>query len=47
MAAAGHRFLSFEDWRTIERAERERGHMLDKPAEKFVRVDEMLSAAGG
>ena len=47
MAAAGHRFLSFEDWRTIERAERERGRMLAKPAEKFVRVDEMLSAAGG
>lgn len=42
-----HRVVSFDEWRTIEQAERERGLALDKPAEKFVRVDEMLAAAWG
>ena len=47
LAEAGHRVVSFEDWRAIERAERERGRVRDKPAEKFVRVADMLSAADG
>jgi len=40
-----HRIVAFEDWLAIERAERARGLLADKPAEKFVRVAEMLAAA--
>ena len=45
LAAASHRVVSFEDWRAIERAEHERGQALDKAAEKFVCIEEMLAAA--
>lgn len=47
LEAAGHRVVSFEHWLAIERAERERGQRLSKPAEKFVRVPDMLAAALG
>jgi ferredoxin--NADP+ reductase len=41
----GHRVVAFDDWLAIERAERERGLLADKPSEKFVCVAEMLAAA--
>lgn len=47
LEAAGHRVVSFEHWLAIEHAERERGRQLSKPAEKFVRVPDMLAAALG
>jgi ferredoxin--NADP+ reductase len=45
LGGKGHRIVAFEDWLAIERAERARGLLADKPAEKFVRVAEMLAAA--
>ncbi|MBA3596418.1 MAG: FAD-dependent oxidoreductase [Methylibium sp.] len=45
--AAGHRVVTFDDWLAIERAEQERGRALNKVAEKFVRVPDMLAAAAG
>lgn len=41
---SNHRFVSFEDWLAIERAELTRGTERQKAAEKFVSVDEMLAA---
>ncbi|MBA3588241.1 FAD-dependent oxidoreductase [Methylibium sp.] len=43
--AMGHRVVTFDNWLAIERAEQERGHALNKVAEKFVRVPDMLVAA--
>lgn len=40
-----HRAVTFAEWQAIEHAERERGRHCDKPAEKFVRVEEMLEVA--
>jgi ferredoxin--NADP+ reductase len=45
LGGKGHRIVAFEDWLAIERAERARGLMADKAAEKFVCVAEMLAAA--
>ncbi|MFH1815067.1 MAG: FAD-dependent oxidoreductase [Pseudomonadota bacterium] len=42
-----HRVIDFAAWQTIERVEQARGQARDKPAEKFVRVDDMLAAAHG
>jgi ferredoxin--NADP+ reductase len=39
----GVRAVSFEDWRTIDRAEIARGKPMGKPREKFTRVAEMLA----
>ncbi len=39
--------VSFADCQLIEQAERQRGLLADKTAEKFVRVSEMLAAARG
>jgi NADPH-dependent glutamate synthase beta subunit-like oxidoreductase len=38
------RLVSFDDWRAIDVAEKERGLPLGKPREKFTRVPEMLAA---
>ena len=45
LCGKGHRIVAFEDWLSIERAERARGLLADKPAEKFVCVAQMLAAA--
>jgi ferredoxin--NADP+ reductase len=45
LAAKRHRVVAFDDWLAIERAERARGLLADKPSEKFVCVAEMLAAA--
>jgi ferredoxin--NADP+ reductase len=42
-----HRIIDFAGWQAIERVEKARGQARDKPAEKFVRVDDMLAAARG
>ena len=42
-----HPVVDFAGWQAIERAEQLRGRAMDKPAEKFVRVDDMLAAARG
>ena len=42
-----HRVVDFAGWQAIERAEQLRGQAMDQPAEKFVRVDDMLAAARG
>ncbi len=42
-----HRVIDFAAWQAIERVEQARGQARDKPAEKFVRVDDMLAAAHG
>jgi ferredoxin--NADP+ reductase len=47
LAGRAHRVVDFAGWQAIERAEQLRGQALDKPAEKFVRVDEMLAVASG
>jgi ferredoxin--NADP+ reductase len=38
------RLVSFDDWKAIDVAEKERGLPLGKPREKFTRVPEMLTA---
>ncbi|MBU0604510.1 MAG: FAD-dependent oxidoreductase [Gammaproteobacteria bacterium] len=43
----GHRVIDLAGWLAIERAERARGEALDKPMDKFVRIDDMLAAAAG
>jgi NADPH-dependent glutamate synthase beta subunit-like oxidoreductase len=40
----GVRIVSFEEWKVIEHAEKKRGLVLQKPAEKFTDVMEMLAA---
>lgn len=45
LAAGGQRVVDFTGWKVIERAEIERGRLDGKPAEKFVRIDDMLAAA--
>lgn len=39
------RAINFDDWRAIEAAEKERGNVRGKVAEKFVHVSEMLAVA--
>lgn len=39
----GGRPVSYDDWRTIDTAEIERGSSAGKPREKFTRIAEMLS----
>jgi ferredoxin/flavodoxin---NADP+ reductase len=46
LAERGVRFVSFEDWRTIDQAEIGRGEPHGRPRVKFVRVEEMLGAIG-
>jgi ferredoxin--NADP+ reductase len=38
------RIVSFDDWMTIDAAEKHRGALLGKPREKFVSVPDMLAA---
>lgn len=45
LAADRRRVVDFAGWRAIEQAEAERGRAGGKPAEKFVRVEDMLDAA--
>lgn len=40
----GVRVVSFDDWQRIDASEIERGQKIGKPREKYVSVDEMLSA---
>jgi ferredoxin/flavodoxin---NADP+ reductase len=40
----GVKFVSYGDWKTIDRLERERGASLGKTREKFSTVEDMLSA---
>jgi len=42
----GVRFVSYDDWRRIDAVEIERGQLVGKPREKFVTIEDMLSAAG-
>jgi len=42
----GVQMVSYEDWKRIDAAEREMGTKSGKPREKFVRVEDMLRAAG-
>jgi len=46
LSARGVRVVTWEDWKRIDVAERERGGAAGKVREKFTRVDEMLKAAG-
>ena len=46
LAERGVRYVSFEDWRAIDRAEVGRGEPHGRPRVKFVRVEEMLEALG-
>lgn len=41
-ALEGKRIVHYDDWLRIDAAEKERGRALDKPREKFVRVQDML-----
>jgi NADPH-dependent glutamate synthase beta subunit-like oxidoreductase len=43
LRSRGVRTVSFEEWKLIERAEKMRGLALQKPAEKFIDVNEMLA----
>jgi len=45
LASRGVRVVSYAQWRAIDAAEVARGAAVGKPREKFVDVDEMLSAA--
>jgi ferredoxin--NADP+ reductase len=45
LSRAGTSYIGFDQWLAIERAEQDRGRPLRKPAEKFVRVPDMLAAA--
>ena len=45
LAERGVRYISFEDWRAIDRAEIGRGEPHGRPRVKFVRVEEMLEWA--
>ena len=40
----GVKVFSFDDWQKIDAAEVERGQKIGKPREKFISVEEMLSA---
>ena len=40
------KFVTFADWKKIDAAEIERGKPLGKPREKFIKIEEMLQAAG-
>ena len=44
MSERGVRFVTFEDWQAIDRAEVGRGEPHGRPRVKFVRVEEMLDA---
>ena len=46
LAERGVRFVSFEDWQAIDRAEVGRGEPHGRPRVKFVRIEEMLEALG-
>src|SRR5690606_19666232 len=46
LAERGVRYVSFEDWQAIDRAEVGRGEPQGRPRVKFVRVEEMLSTLG-
>ena len=41
------RVVSWEDWRRIDAAERQRGLLLGKEREKFTRTADMIAAARG
>ena len=46
LAERGTRYVSFEDWQTIDQAEIGRGEPHGRPRVKFVRVEEMLDSLG-
>ena len=46
LAERGVRYVTFEDWQAIDRAEVGRGEPHGRPRVKFVRVEEMLEHAG-
>jgi ferredoxin--NADP+ reductase len=46
LAERGVRYVSFEDWQTINQAEVGRGEPHGRPRVKFVRVEEMLESLG-
>lgn len=46
LAERGVRYVSFEDWQEIDRAEVARGEAQGRPRVKFVRVEDMLSVVG-
>jgi ferredoxin--NADP+ reductase len=45
LAQRSVRPVSFQDWETIDQAERARGLPHGKPREKFTRISEMLAAS--
>uniref|UniRef100_A0A8C4N4S2 NADPH:adrenodoxin oxidoreductase, mitochondrial n=1 Tax=Eptatretus burgeri TaxID=7764 RepID=A0A8C4N4S2_EPTBU len=47
LASRGVQVVSFGDWTRIDRVEQERGLKLDKPREKILDVQEMLTHASG
>jgi ferredoxin--NADP+ reductase len=46
LSERGVRYVSFEDWRSIDQAEVGRGEPHGRPRIKFVRVEEMLESLG-
>ena len=46
IASRGTKIVTYDAWLKIDAAEIERGKRVGKPREKFVRLDEMLEAAG-
>jgi NADPH-dependent glutamate synthase beta subunit-like oxidoreductase len=44
LAQKGVRVVSFDDWQKIDASEIERGQKIGKPREKYVSVEEMISA---
>jgi hypothetical protein len=40
----GVRFVTFEDWKRLDRLEEERGRAVGKIRERFLSVEEMLAA---
>jgi adrenodoxin-NADP+ reductase len=44
LSRRGVRFVTFEDWRRLDRLEEERGRARAKIRERFLSVDDMLAA---
>ena len=44
LSQKGVRVVSFDDWQKIDASEIERGQKIGKPREKYISVDEMISA---
>lgn len=47
LESSGVRYVTFADWREIDRIEQERGEASGRIREKFTRLDQVLEALGG